>query len=102
MTRLYATLGRNYSKKDVEEAALASEFESFGNRTLKKGMGKKIISMTLKKKSKLSGMQSNGSDKSSDSGSTSSFNGLLENKPLSSLDKLHYIIGLGILREDLR
>ncbi|CAB3399738.1 unnamed protein product [Caenorhabditis bovis] len=98
MSRLYATLGRKYSSKDVEEASLASEF--VGSRTLKKGMGKKLMSMTLKKKSKL-----NGSDTSSMSseGSLSGFNlMMMDNKPMSSLDKLHYIIGLGILREDLR
>ncbi|CAI5455470.1 unnamed protein product [Caenorhabditis angaria] len=99
MSRLYATLGRKYSAKDVEEASIASEYGT-GNKTLKKGMGKKLISMTLKRKSKIT--TSDTSSMSSDSTYSSGFNALLENKPMSSLDKLHYIIGLGILREDLR
>lgn len=97
MNRLYATLGRKFSARDVEEASLAGDYN--GTRTLKKGMGKKLISMTLKKKSKISG----GSETSSIySDSSYGYNALLENKPMTSLDKLHYIIGMGILREDLR
>uniref|UniRef100_A0A1I7WWK0 Myosin motor domain-containing protein n=1 Tax=Heterorhabditis bacteriophora TaxID=37862 RepID=A0A1I7WWK0_HETBA len=102
MTRLYSTLGRKISKRDVDEASIACEFDAVGSgRTLKKGMGKKLISLTLKKKSKLSEMQSTASNRSSDS-SSSGINVFLENKPMSSLDKLHYIIGLGILKEELR
>ncbi|CAD6187198.1 unnamed protein product [Caenorhabditis auriculariae] len=97
MSRLHATLGRKYSARDVEEASVSSEYG--GMKTLKKGMGKKLISMTLKRKSKLAS-SSDSSSISSDS--SSGFNALLENKPMSSLDKLHYIIGLGILREDMR
>ncbi|KIH64464.1 myosin head [Ancylostoma duodenale] len=99
MSRLFETLGRKYSHKDVEEAAHADEFDAVG-RTLKKSMGKKLISMTLKRKSKLSAMSSSSSDHSSES--TSSSNALMENRPMTSLDKLHYIIGMGILREELR
>lgn len=98
MSRLYATLGKKFSARDVEEALLGSEYG--GTKTLKKGMGKKLISMTLKRKGKING----GSDTSSISSDSaySGFNAMLENKPMTSLDKLHYIIGLGILREDLR
>lgn len=116
MTRLFQTLGRQYTSRDVEEAAQAEEFDASG-RTLKKSMGQKLMSMTLKRKSKLSGttsalwllskecnhnlgMSSSSSDRSSES--NSSANALMENRPMSSLDKLHYIIGMGILREELR
>lgn len=58
MSRLFETLGRKYSHKDVEEAAHSDDFDAVG-RTLKKSMGKKLISMTLKRKSKLSGKLSN-------------------------------------------
>ncbi|CAI4233127.1 unnamed protein product [Auanema sp. JU1783] len=102
MTKLYATLGRRYSRKDVEEAGAAADVDALGgNRTLKKGMGKKIISMTLKRKSKLNDIQS-AESMDSISSSSSGFNALLDIKPMSSLDKLHYIVGLGILREELR
>ncbi|ETN74934.1 hypothetical protein NECAME_12604 [Necator americanus] len=100
MSRLFETLGRKYSRKDVEEAAQADQFDAVG-RTLKKSMGKKLISMTLKRKSKLSSISSSSSEHSSESSSSSS-NALMENRPMSSLDKLHYIIGMGILREELR
>lgn len=53
MSKLYATLGRKFSSRDVEEASMASEYG--GTKTLKKGMGKKLISMTLKRKGKMSG-----------------------------------------------
>ncbi|CAJ0605304.1 unnamed protein product [Cylicocyclus nassatus] len=99
MNRLYETLGRKYTRKDVEEAAHAEDFDSAG-RTLRKNMGKKLISMTLKKKSKLTAVSSSSSEHSSDS--SISGNALMENRPMSSLDKLHYIIGMGILREELR
>ncbi|VDK70767.1 unnamed protein product [Cylicostephanus goldi] len=45
-------------------------------------------------------MSSSSSEHSSDS--TISGNALMDNRPMSSLDKLHYIIGMGILREELR
>ncbi|XGW09151.1 hypothetical protein V3C99_011454 [Haemonchus contortus] len=99
MSRLFETLGRKYTSRDVEEAAQAEEFDGAG-RTLKKSMGKKLMSMTLKRKTKLSGMSSSSSERSTDSSSSS--NALMENRPMSSLDKLHYIIGMGILREELR
>ncbi|CAJ0583494.1 unnamed protein product, partial [Mesorhabditis spiculigera] len=100
MTRLYATLGRKFSRRDVEEASMASEYDQYGsNKIRSRNVGKKLISMTLKKKTKLTGMESNASDRSDASNYS---NALLENKPMSSLDKLHYIIGLGILREELR
>ncbi|CAJ0583689.1 unnamed protein product, partial [Mesorhabditis spiculigera] len=100
MTRLYATLGRKFSRRDVEEASMASEYDQYGsNKIRSRNVGKKLISMTLKKKTKMTGMESNASDRSDASNYS---NALLENKPMSSLDKLHYIIGLGILREELR
>ncbi|VDO93173.1 unnamed protein product [Haemonchus placei] len=99
MSRLFETLSRKYTSRDVEEAAQAEEFDGAG-RTLKKSMGKKLMSMTLKRKTKLSGMSSSSSERSTDSSSSS--NALMENRPMSSLDKLHYIIGMGILREELR
>ncbi|CAJ0935522.1 unnamed protein product, partial [Mesorhabditis belari] len=104
MTKLYTTLGRKFSRRDVEEASLASEYDQYAtNKIRSRNVGKKLISMTLKKKSKLIGLDSNASEKSNDSTTSSNhFNALLDNKPMSSLDKLHYIIGLGILREEIR
>ncbi|PAV81570.1 hypothetical protein WR25_02774 isoform A [Diploscapter pachys] len=90
MNRLYTTLGRNYSWRQEEEAANA--------KAMKKGGMGKLISMTLKRKSGTSELTMS---ESSDS-SCSSLNSLLEGKQMSSLEKLHFIIGMGILKEDLR
>ncbi|PIO72979.1 myTH4 domain protein [Teladorsagia circumcincta] len=75
MSRLFESLGRKYTARDVEEAAQAEDIDG-------------------------TDMSSSSSERSTDS-STSS-NALMENRPMSSLDKLHYIIGMGILREELR
>jgi myosin-7 len=64
--------------------------------------------MTLKKKSKINGLEpiseksSNDISTMSSNGAQRSYNALFENRPTSNLDKLHFIIGHGILREDLR
>ncbi|KAK6015900.1 myTH4 domain protein, partial [Ostertagia ostertagi] len=77
----------------------AEDFDGTG-RTLKKSMGRKLISMTLKRKTKISDMSS--FVRSAPFTDRRHRKCVMENRPMSSLDKLHYIIGMGILREELR
>lgn len=62
-------------------------------------MRKKLVSLTLKKKSKITEEVTR---KLHDPEAFSSGNALLEDRPMSNLEKLHFIIGNGILRPDLR
>ncbi|XP_074658425.1 myosin-VIIa-like [Tubulanus polymorphus] len=101
MTKIYSTLGRRFNKKDLEEAQrMGEELEKEpAARQGKRSMRKKIVSLTLKKKSKITEDVAN---RLRDGEYVGSGNALLDDRPSSNLEKLHFIIGHGILRPDLR
>ncbi|KAH9525796.1 hypothetical protein Btru_002385, partial [Bulinus truncatus] len=76
MTKIYSTLGRKFSKKDLEEAMkMGEEMKEASNAPYARN---------------------------ADGAVSGGGNALLEDRPMSNLEKLHFIIGHGILRPELR
>ncbi|GAB1609908.1 myosin-VIIa-like [Argonauta hians] len=109
MTKIYSTLGRKFNKKDLDEARqMSAELENepiISMKQGKKSMRRKLVSLTLKRKSKLTEeitrkMEIN--EKSAGFEGSGAGNALLDDRPTSNLEKLHFIIGNGILRPELR
>jgi myosin-7 len=130
MTKIHSTLGRKFNKQDLEEAQKLSEsidnqpaipspdnssttqtnngLSSTSNKTTSRSVKQKLVNMTLKRKSKLSTDNAITRLKDLDILSStqqikmSGMNPFLEDRPTSNLEKLHFIIGLGIHVAELR
>ena len=127
MTKIHSTLGRKFNKKDLEEAQKLGE--SIDNlpvsvavdnasttavtngspaKPASRSVRQKLVNMTLKRKSKLSTDVAITRLKDLDLLSStqqikmSGMNPFLEDRPTSNLEKLHFIIGLGIHVAELR
>ena len=92
MSKITATLGRNFSK--------SKEFQELQEQDSGLGVDKRLVSMTLKRQDKI-GQDIKQRMLEEDEG-VSSYTKWLDARPTTNMEKLHFITGHGLLRSELR